>query len=522
MAFDPYRQWFGIDPREWQEQAAPDHYRLLGIQRFESSQQVIETAVEQRVAFLHEVASGDHSAESQQLLNLVAQARLCLLAPQSKQEYDLWLKQAASAAGSGAGHASNKNASKHPQRPQHPKRLPAAAQPLQVNWLPKLPLALGCLAGILVSSLVITLGFPGAFSSPPDLAGKLPDSKLGGGAEQANQTLQQAQKTGSQTATGQSTEGGLEPDGVGIVGEVGGSDIGPTERPDADNSASGSAMLPDASTKLNSVQIDYGLQLPLPAQLPLVAEEPLPTNGLQLWLDADAGETVLLAAQNEAAQRVAVWYDLSGNGNNLVQVNQQMRPTTVLEHFPSAHRTAIRFDPASRQTMQLLSGKRIDLGRDFTIALVGYGKRVALGQGKPNDPEQRGFVLRELNKLRYMKNESDRYVDFVIESQPAESAHIRVLVVKDSIPQWIDDTGEPAGQFVVGSTPEANAREISRLDVSGGEPLVLGRQINWNQSYFDGAIGELIVFDRALNSSELATLQAYLEAKWLAESGPNQ
>jgi hypothetical protein len=94
-AFDPYHQWLGIPPHE----QPPDHYQLLGIPLFESSASVIANAADQRMSFLKSVQIGEHIQFSQDLLNRVAQAKLCLLNADKKSAYDQALrKQRAEAA----------------------------------------------------------------------------------------------------------------------------------------------------------------------------------------------------------------------------------------------------------------------------------------------------------------------------------------------------------------------------------------------------------------------------------------
>ena len=94
-AFDPYHQWLGIPPHE----QPPDHYQLLGIPLFESSASVISNAADQRMSFLKSVQIGEHIQFSQDLLNRVAQAKLCLLNADKKSAYDETLrKQRAEAA----------------------------------------------------------------------------------------------------------------------------------------------------------------------------------------------------------------------------------------------------------------------------------------------------------------------------------------------------------------------------------------------------------------------------------------
>jgi hypothetical protein len=86
--FDPYYKWLGISPAE----QPPTLYRLLGVNRFESDPEVIESAAEQRISHLRSLQSGPHGAESQRLLNELASAKLCLLKPDRKLEYDNGLR----------------------------------------------------------------------------------------------------------------------------------------------------------------------------------------------------------------------------------------------------------------------------------------------------------------------------------------------------------------------------------------------------------------------------------------------
>ena len=88
-AFDPYHKWLGIPPSE----QPADHYRLLGIARFESDPDVIETAADQRMGHLRMFQTGQHSALSQKLLNELAAVRLCLLNPEKKAAYDAELRR---------------------------------------------------------------------------------------------------------------------------------------------------------------------------------------------------------------------------------------------------------------------------------------------------------------------------------------------------------------------------------------------------------------------------------------------
>jgi hypothetical protein len=89
QAFDAYHKWLGIPP----ECQPPHHYRLLGLQPFESDPDVIQAAADQRMMHLRAYQTGKHSEWSQRLLNEVAAAKVCLLNGAKKAAYDEELRK---------------------------------------------------------------------------------------------------------------------------------------------------------------------------------------------------------------------------------------------------------------------------------------------------------------------------------------------------------------------------------------------------------------------------------------------
>ena len=82
--FDPYAQWLGIRP----EDRPVNHYRLLGIELFESAPPVITRAAEARTTLIKGFQSGANGATARQILAELAAAKTCLLDPQQKAMYD--------------------------------------------------------------------------------------------------------------------------------------------------------------------------------------------------------------------------------------------------------------------------------------------------------------------------------------------------------------------------------------------------------------------------------------------------
>ena len=89
MEFDPYYQWLAIPPKD----QPPNHYRLLAVELLESNADVIASAADQRMAHIRSFQSGKHSALSQKLLNEISAAKLCLLNPERKADYDRQLRE---------------------------------------------------------------------------------------------------------------------------------------------------------------------------------------------------------------------------------------------------------------------------------------------------------------------------------------------------------------------------------------------------------------------------------------------
>jgi hypothetical protein len=84
LSFDPYYRWLAIPP----EDQPPDHYRLLGVRRFESDPEVISNAADRQMLHVRSFQTGPHSVECQRLLNELSFARTCLLDPSKKAVYD--------------------------------------------------------------------------------------------------------------------------------------------------------------------------------------------------------------------------------------------------------------------------------------------------------------------------------------------------------------------------------------------------------------------------------------------------
>ncbi len=88
--FDPYLKWLGIRD----SQRPPNHYRLLGLDSFESDPEVISIAADRQMAHIRTFQIGKHGEISQKILNELAEARRCLLNDAKRSAYDQSIRSA--------------------------------------------------------------------------------------------------------------------------------------------------------------------------------------------------------------------------------------------------------------------------------------------------------------------------------------------------------------------------------------------------------------------------------------------
>tara|TARA_R110002049_G_scaffold4601_5_gene32053 strand:- start:81394 stop:83007 length:1614 start_codon:yes stop_codon:yes gene_type:complete len=89
VSFDPLHKWLGIAPDE----QPPNHYRLLGISKFESDKEVIDSAANKQLQFLHDLTNGENGADAERLSNQISAVRLLLLDDERRLAYDQRLSE---------------------------------------------------------------------------------------------------------------------------------------------------------------------------------------------------------------------------------------------------------------------------------------------------------------------------------------------------------------------------------------------------------------------------------------------
>ena len=84
QAFSPYHQWLGLPA----ESLSPNHYELLSLAAGEKDIKTIAAAAEQAATKVRSIRPGAHAADWARILDEIHQAKLTLLDPARKADYD--------------------------------------------------------------------------------------------------------------------------------------------------------------------------------------------------------------------------------------------------------------------------------------------------------------------------------------------------------------------------------------------------------------------------------------------------
>lgn len=213
-----------------------------------------------------------------------------------------------------------------------------------------------------------------------------------------------------------------------------------------------------------------------------------PTSGLHLWLRSDVGVTT-------SAGKVSSWADQSGNGRNATMATSARQPTLVtgaLNGLP-----VLRFDGAQSLYMSTPAQPT-----RFTVFVVGKNSRTTnsfsmiLGPGG-NFPN---------NQLRWENGTQALFVG------TSNNFPIIYSTIGDT------RTYHRLSASYDGSNMSVyrNGNLVSSHAFSTTGPWTLASVGSWYSTYFlIGDIAEIIIYDRALSSGERASVNDYLQGKYL-------
>ena len=285
-------------------------------------------------------------------------------------------------------------------------------------------------------------------------------------------------------------------------------------------------QVPDTEVPAQDV-FDGDIDSDLDAELdsaPDSAEDPTPFHptdleGLSLFFDADHDESLMISSEG----LVHLWQDLSGGHNHAYQAIDRLMPVYRAEG--QAGRTVLDFDGSYLTTSEVLQLRATDQG--YTIFAVasntveddagGSEGRGGILLGNYRRPHSNFSV--ELHHDRKLRHWWDRRQDF---DDPADGNHGDAIFDAPRPAQdtfailtfFLDPSEHTVGAAVDGEFADSLPDDGFVYEVQ--RPLRIGadyREQNLPTAW-KGSMGEILVYQRLLNDSEMEEIHQYLSQKW--------
>ena len=217
----------------------------------------------------------------------------------------------------------------------------------------------------------------------------------------------------------------------------------------------------------------------------------IPTNGLVLWLRADRGVT-------EEAGQVAAWTDQSGNDSHATQTATNVRPKLLSAGIGG--RPSILFDGIDDFLKLPPAFADFSLGISV-FATIQYAAAsactavVELSNGS------------EVDDISFGQFENRLYYEVLTEFSQGSD-----LVT--SAPQVIAVVHQPNGSFEMRqNTQLSGGGSMTLPDTIVRQQNFVGRSLYANCVTFPGNISELLIYERAVNDTELVAIESHLRAQ---------
>ena len=243
---------------------------------------------------------------------------------------------------------------------------------------------------------------------------------------------------------------------------------------------------------------------------------PTDITGLQLWLDSTQPDAFTLDGQNHIEQ----WKDVSGNEHHAIQTNTADRPVIssnlqnniagVFFNY-STNRPLLITDyvPLADDSLTIfIIAKRVDVSQSYGGGSV---YKTMLSSGRPDSSTT------ETGKVNISENRDTGQVQTVAHkvnayNAPAGFMHdgkahlITSQVNPDAAPGYVLGRADLITEEKDERDPFATANEML--------PMQIGGALSTSTRRFWGTIYEVLVFDRALDDTEITLIETYLNSKW--------
>lgn len=229
---------------------------------------------------------------------------------------------------------------------------------------------------------------------------------------------------------------------------------------------------------------------------------PIILEGCQLWLDASDSSTI-----TESGDAVSQWGDKSGGGFNITQGSGSLQPLTNQNTIGGLN--TITFDGSNDQLVNsAYTGLNEADGYEIFIVCkpttTSLGGFIAMAQtgGNHGLVTNAGTAYRFLHRMPYGNTGGDNIL--------AGSVTLDAQILEFER----DITGNNQAIIKNGVSLGTTAITDVAFDDIMHDLIVGGQQLGVTINSFEGDMGEIICYNRALSTSERLLIRTYLSNKW--------
>lgn len=236
---------------------------------------------------------------------------------------------------------------------------------------------------------------------------------------------------------------------------------------------------------------------------------PVTSDGLNLWLKADVG--VIRDANN----KVSVWEDQSGHGNDLTQTNPGFQPLLIMDE--DTHKPAIQFEQGIGDTPYLSKEFEESYRGSSSIIMVMKQNVLSPGEGKGIF----GTGLYKGQDLSEMQGVFGVITDWgsggILLGGERANALLQLPSTEYSvISATIDTTTGTVKSYVNGSLLTYSTKDKHKQLIKHSAYTV-GRSYWWNS--LDANVSELLVYRNVIEDTDRSQIENYLIEKYGIEAG---
>ncbi|OCT15051.1 hypothetical protein A8709_13115 [Paenibacillus pectinilyticus] len=232
----------------------------------------------------------------------------------------------------------------------------------------------------------------------------------------------------------------------------------------------------------------------------------IPTDGLNLWLRADAG-----VIANAETHKVSAWEDQSGNGNHVTQDDPALQPMVVTDaEYTANNKPAIKFEAGFGNTPYLM--KTLDTPYTGSSSIVAVVKQNELTPG-----HGQGFFGTDYWHDQSMNNGAFGLTQdwgqggLLVSGEQGNARISQASTSYATLIVTIDSTLGTVKSYINGELVGDNTSEANK-SLKMYAAYAIGRSYWYNTLNAD--ISEIAVYRHVLSDADRGTIQHYLDDKY--------